>query len=211
LTHHSEPGITVTGVGHSSAPPDVMMVDMGVSVLGATVAEGRSRAAERAGALITSLKDGGVADGDVQTVRYAIHPDYDHHEGQQRLRGYRVSNDLQVALRQLGSAGEILDTATEAGGDEVTINNVSFSVEDQAAARDQAREEAWTDALARAEHLARLSGRALGQVVGIVETTGRPPGPGPLPRLAMAAAEATPIEAGATSITVSLEVRFALD
>ena len=210
MTHHSDPGITVTGVGLSKAPPDVMTVDVGISVLAANVAGGRALATDRARALIASLTEGGVAKDDIQTTHYTIHPEYDHHEGQQRLRGYRVSNDLQVTLRDLGSAGEILDAAAEAGGDEVTINNVSFSVEDQAEGRDQAREAAWSDAVARAEHLARLSGRALGEVLGIVETSGRQPGPGPLARMAMVTAEATPIEAGSTSITVTLEVRFAL-
>jgi uncharacterized protein YggE len=113
-------------------------------------------------------------------------------------------------FRYLASAGEILDAASESSGDEATINNVSFSIEDESSARDQAREAAWSDAVARAEHLARLSGRSLGDVVSIVETTGRPPGPGPVPRMSLAAADATPIEAGTTSITVSLEVRFAL-
>jgi uncharacterized protein YggE len=210
VTHHSEPGITVTGVGRSSAAPDVMTVDIGISVLAATVAEARSLATTKAQSLIATLKDAGLTDEDIQTARYSIHPEYDHIEGQQRLRGYRVSNDLQVMLRDLASAGAILDAATGAGGDEVTINNVSFSIEDQTAVRDQAREAAWSDAVARAEHLARLSGRSLGDVVEIVETTGRPPGPGPVPRMSLAAADATPIEAGTTSITVSLEVRFAL-
>jgi len=210
LTHHSEPGITVTGLGHSSASPDVMTVDLGVSVLATNVAEGRAVAGDRAQALISSLTDGGVSNEDIQTTRYTIHPEYDHHEGEQRLRGYRVSNDLQVTLRDLGSAGEILDSAAAAGGDEVTINNVSFSLENQIEGRDEAREAAWKDALARAEHLARLSGRALGPVVNIVETTGRPPGPGPVPRMALASSEAMPIEAGTTAITVSLEVTFAL-
>jgi uncharacterized protein len=200
----------VTGIGHSSASPDVMTVDMGISVLAVTVAEARSLATTKAQGLIATLKDGGLSDEDIQTARYSIHPEYDHLEGQQRLRGYRVSNDIQVVLRDLVSAGEILDGATAVGGDEVTINNVSFSIEDQTAVRDLAREAAWRDALARAEHLARLSGRSLGEVVEIVETTGRPPGPGPVHRMALAAEDATPIEAGTAAITVSLEVRFAL-
>jgi uncharacterized protein len=187
-----------------------MTVEMGISVLAPPVAEARSLATSKAQGLIATLNDGGLTDEDIQTARYSIHPEYDHLEGQQRLRGYRVSNELQVALRDLASTGEILDAATGAGGDEVTINNVSFSIEDQTAARDQAREAAWSDALARAKHLARLAGRTLGEVMEIVETTGRPPGPGPVPRMALAAADATPIEAGATSITVSIEVRFAL-
>lgn len=210
MTHHNEPGITVTGVGQFASAPDLMNVDLGISVLAESVAEGRATATERARALIGSLEERGVASGDIQTLRYSIHPEYEHRDGHQSLRGYRVNNELKVALRDLGSAGEILDIAAEAGGDEVTINNVSFSVEDQTAVRGQARETAWSDARSRAEHLARLSGQTLGQVVDIVETSGRPPGPGPVARMAMAADETTPIEAGSTTVTVTLQVRFAL-
>jgi uncharacterized protein len=206
----SEPGITVTGIGHSSVPPDLMTVGLGISVLAATVADARALASSKAMALISSLKDRGVNDDDIQTTHYTIHPEYDHEDGRRNLRGYRVSNDVEVTLRDLDSAGELLDAATAAGGDETNVNNISFAVEDQGPARERARELAWDDAVARAEHLARLSGWELGKAMSIVETTNRQPGPIPAPRLAMLEADATPIEAGATAVTVTLEVRFAL-
>jgi uncharacterized protein len=206
----SEPGITVTGIGHSSVPPDLMTVGLGISVLAATVADARALASSKAMALISSLKDRGVNDDDIQTTHYTIHPEYDHEDGRRNLRGYRVSNDVEVTLRDLDSAGELLDAAAAAGGDETNVNNISFAVEDQGPARDRARELAWDDAVARAEHLARLSGWELGKAMSIVETTNRQPGPIPAPRLAMLEADATPIEAGATAVTVTLEVRFGL-
>jgi uncharacterized protein len=206
----SEPGITVTGIGHSSVPPDLMTVGLGISVLAATVADARALASSKAMALISSLKDRGVNDDDIQTTHYTIHPEYDHEDGRRNLRGYRVSNDVEVTLWDLDSAGELLDAATAAGGDETNVNNISFAVEDQGPARERARELAWDDAVARAEHLARLSGWELGKAMSIVETTNRQPGPIPAPRLAMLEADATPIEAGATAVTVTLEVRFAL-
>lgn len=209
MTRH-EPGITVTGIGQTAVTPDVVNVDLGISILADTVAEGRSRAAERARALIASVKDLGVGDDDIQTVRYSIQPEYDYRNGGQTLRGYRVSNDLGVTLRELGSAGNVLDAAAAAGEDEVTINNVSFRVEDETEARNSAREAAWADASARAEHLASLSGRSLGPAVDIVEVSGRLPGPAPMFRMAAVADESTPIESGSTMIEVTLQVRFTL-
>jgi uncharacterized protein len=206
----SEPGITVTGIGHSSVQPDLMTVGLGISVLAATVADARALASSKAMALISSLKDRGVNDDDIQTTHYTIHPEYDHEDGRRNLRGYRVSNDVEVTLRDLDSAGELLDAAAAAGGDETNVNNISFAVEDQGPARDRARKLAWDDAVARAEHLARLSGWELGRAMSIVETTNRQPGPISAPRLAMLEADATPIEAGATAVTVTLEVRFGL-
>jgi uncharacterized protein len=206
----SEPGITVTGIGHSSVPPDLMTVGLGISVLAATVADARALASSKAMALISSVKDRGVNDDDIQTTHYTIHPEYDHEDGRRNLRGYRVSNEVEVTLRDLDTAGELLDAAAAAGGDETNVNNISFAVEDQGPARDRARELAWGDAVARAEHLARLSGFELGKAMSIVESTNRQPGPIPAPRLAMLEADATPIEAGATAFTVTLEVRFGL-
>jgi hypothetical protein len=125
------------------------------------------------------------------------------------LLGYRVANELSVTIRDIAAAGSILDIAVSAVGDPVTINRVQLSVEDETAARDLAREAAWGDAVARAEHLARLADRTLGPAVSIIESAGAPVPPRPMMRTAIA--EATPIEAGTASTTVTLEVRFALD
>jgi uncharacterized protein YggE len=123
--------------------------------------------------------------------------------------GYRVSNDLQVVLRDLSTAGEIIDAAVSAAGDESTVNGFTLSVTDDTEARDSARAAAWEDARRRAEHLAGLAGRSLGAVISIVETTGTLTPPRPMMRMAMA--EATPVEPGTQSITVVVEVRFELD
>ena len=187
--------------------PDIARVDLGVSVRADSVASATNTARERAASLITALKLAGVAPTDIATTGYNVHPEFDHHEGRQRLLGYRVSNDLQVVLRDLTSSGTTLDAALSAAGDEVIVNGFTLTVSDDTEARATARESAWDDAVGRAEHLARLSGRGLGQVVSIVETTGSAT-PRPITRMAMA--EATPIEAGTQSISVVVEVRFEL-
>lgn len=202
-------GITVVGTGSAESTPDLMNVDIGVSVRSKTVAEASDQARLHAGSLIDALIEAGLERKDVTTRNYSVHPEYDHRDGQQHLLGYRVSNELSVTIRDMPAAGSILDAAVSAVGDPVTINRVQLTVDDETGARDLAREAAWGDALARAEHLARLAGRTLGRVVSIVESTGHIVPPRPLMRAAMA--EATPIEAGIAATTVTLEVRFSLD
>jgi uncharacterized protein len=199
-------GITVIGTGEVAAPPDVMTVEIGVSVRADTVASASTSAREGATRLIETLTGLGVARDDIATTTYAVHPEYDHHEGAQRLLGYRVSNDLRVRLRDVTRAGETIDAGVGAVGDMATVNQIVFSIDDAKDANDRARVAAWGDAVAKAEHLASLAGRPLGPVVAIVETSGRLPGPRPLARMAMA--EASPIEPGTTGVTVTLEVRF---
>lgn len=211
MSHQDQaPGITVAGVGVVDAPPDTMTVDLGISLRAATVAEASAVTAEKTARLIDTLKDGGVAAEDLMTTQYAIHPEYDHHDDQQRFLGYRVTNNLRVVIRDVPAAGSLIDAAVSAGGDDTIVNNVAFSIEDDQAVLDAAREAAWGDALAKGEHLARLSGRTLGAALSIVESAGRPPGPSPMLRMA-AMAESTAIEGGATTVSVTLEVRFALE
>ncbi|HXV72957.1 MAG TPA: SIMPL domain-containing protein [Acidimicrobiia bacterium] len=208
MSNHDS-GITVVGTGSADTAPDVMSVDIGVSVRSDTVESASSQTRAHATSLIEALTARGLDHKDIATRNFSVHPEYDHRDGQERLLGYRVTNDLTVTIRDVAGAGSILDAAISAVGDPVTINRVQLSVDDETAARDRAREAAWGDALARAEHLARLAGATLGPAVSIVESAGQMMPPRPMMRAALA--EATPIEAGTASITVTLEVRFGLD
>ena len=208
MTHH-ETGITVVGRGSAEATPDMARIDLGVSVRADTVADATRTARERAANLISALQTKGIPPDDISTTGFSVYPEYDHQEGRQRLLGYRVSNDLQVVLRDLATSGEIIDAALGATGDESIVNGFTLSLTDDTQARDAAREAAWDDARRRAEHLASLAGRRLGPVVSVVETSGgaQPP----LPMMRMAMAEATPIEPGSQAISVVVEIRFELD
>ena len=203
-------GISVVGTGQVSAPPDLMTVDIGVSSRSGTVAEASATSRNGANALLEALTASGVDRKDVVTVTLTVFPEYDHRNGEQRLLGYRVTNELRVTLRDIAGAGDILDRALAAAGDAATVHNVAFSIEDDAALLEQARDLAWNDARSKAGHLAQLAGLALGPAVSIAEGRHRDPGP-PRPMARMAMAEAsTPIEGGASTVTVTLEVRFDL-
>ncbi len=144
MTHH-ETGISVTGKGIAETAPDMARVDLGVSVRADSVAAASGTVRERAASLIAALQSAGVASTDIATTGYNVHPEYDHHEGGQRLLGYRVSNDLQAVLRDLATSGAILDAAMSAAGDEVTVNGFTLAVSDDTEARSTAREAAWAD------------------------------------------------------------------
>jgi uncharacterized protein YggE len=209
VTDHSS-GVTVLGIGHASAPPNLATVDIGVSPLADSVAAASSRAQERARAVFAVLSSVGVDRDDMRTTQYRVEPEYRHEDGVRNLVGFRVTNSIRITFRDITAVGELIDRAVEAAGDDAIVGNVSFEVDDTSAASASAREMAWNDAKAKAEQLANLSGRGLGDVVSIVESVGRPPGPGPVARLA-AEVDGTPIAPGASAIQVRLEVQFELD
>jgi uncharacterized protein len=94
------------------------------------------------------------------------------------------------------------------GGDEFTLNGVSFSVADPRAAIAPLRAAALADARAKADALAEAEGCTVGDVITIVEGGGG--GAVPLPREAVRARLATPIEVGSESLSIKVTATYRL-
>jgi uncharacterized protein YggE len=202
--------ITVSGIGEATGRPDVVDVDVGVSILADTVAEATSVAADKAQAVGSTLATAGIATEDLTTTEYSIRPEYDYSGNTQRLVGYRVSNLMRVRLRDLTASGPLLDSISSAGGDDTRVNGLTFGVADESALQSEARENAWDDALAKATQLARLSGRTLGPATSITETIRPPISPVRMLASDVAMEKSTPIQPGSTTVSVTLQVEFAL-
>ncbi len=211
-TGETQTGISVSGTGEVTGTPDTVTVNIGVSVSGKTVAEASSLAAEKADALIASLTSNGVDPDDITTTNYSIWPEYDYRSGREKLIGYQVNNTVRAKIRDISEAGDVLDSAVEAGGDAVRVNGLSFSIEDDTEMIEAARQVAWNDALAKAQQLADLSGQTLGPAITINESFSRPPTPIRFEAYEADAAGsiATPIEPGTSAVTISIQVQFAL-
>jgi hypothetical protein len=203
-------GISVSGMGEVTGTPDTVEVDLGVSVLEETVDQAASTAAERAESLIAALTSNGVAEEDITTTDYSIYPEYDYSSNTERLVGYRVNNTVRAKIRDIETTGTVIDAAVAAGGDDATVNGLSFSIEDNDELVAAAREAAWNDAMAKATQLAELSGQTLGEATSITETVSMPPVPIPYAEEAAADRALTPIEPGTSAVTITLQVQFAL-
>lgn len=203
-------GINVTGVGRVTGTPDTLSITLGVSVLRDSVGDAAGAAATLADAVIDALKAGGVAEEDIQTANYAIFPEHDWTGNRQRLIGYRVSNELRVKVREIDRAGAVIDAATAAGGDDVVVHGLSFSIEDNTELLEAARAAAWNDARAKGDQLAGLSGVDLGTAVSITETIAHDVPPVSFERFAAFEDAATPIEPGQADVIVTIQVTFAI-
>jgi hypothetical protein len=203
-------GINVSGQGKVTGKPDTLTVNLGISLLRPSVDTATADAAALAAAIINALKGAGVVEADIQTANYSIYPEYDWSGEQQRLLGYRVSNEVRVKIRNLETAGATIDAATAAGGDATVVNNLAFSIEDNAELLQMARTAAWGDAEGKARQLAQLAGLTLGSAISITESISYETPPIYYER-AMAAAQdgaATPIESGTQDVIVNIQVTF---
>ncbi|MEZ5175629.1 MAG: SIMPL domain-containing protein [Acidimicrobiia bacterium] len=209
----SPTGISVSGKGEVTGTPDTLTMTFGVSVRRDSVADAVAVAADKADALISALKANGVAEEDIQTANYSVYPQYDWRNETQTLIGYEVNNQVIVKIRDLDTAGAVIDAATAAGGNETTVQGVSFSIEDNDALIEAARQAAWNDAQDKAEQLASLAGVTLGAPTMISETFAPQPQPFAYDSIAFAEAAdgATPISPGEQLVAVSLSVQFAIE
>lgn len=164
--------VTVVGEGEVSLTPDVAETNIGVEVMRESVQEATSAAEELMESILSALEEQGIVEADVQTSGYSVYAERYGPEGPlaDDQTNYRVSNNVQVTIRDIDSVGEVLDAAVEAGAN--NIYGVNFRVEDPSNVESDAREAAFASAREKATELATLSDAELGQVLSISEIIG---------------------------------------
>lgn len=213
-TPADQSGITVSGHGEVQAPPDTATVDVGVQVTAANVGDARDRAATSADAVVTSLKNNGVDAKDIKTIDLSIQPQYQYGTNSvPKLIGYTVTNTVEAKIRKLETVSKAVDDAVTAGGNDARLSGLTFTVENKDQLIQQARQAAMNDARTKADQLAKLGGVSLGKPITISENQSTPPIPFAAPadaKTAQGGVPSTPIQPGTSTLTVDLQVRWAL-
>ncbi len=212
--------VSVSGQGQIDLQPDLAIIEVGVNTQAKDASAALSQNNTKMTALITALKQAGVADQDIQTNVVQLQPQYSSTDsagtGQAgssspvtlpQLIGYQATNLVSVRSKALDKLGGLLDAVVKAGGNR--IDGIRFEVSDPSQALDQARQAAWNDARHKAEQLAQLAGAQLGDVMTINETSNTPV---PIARNTfMASASANvPIQPGSQTIQVDIQVTWSL-
>ena len=202
--------ITVPGRGAVRVDPDVASIRFGVAVVRPTAGEARSAAAATMDGVIGALAAGGVARRDLRTTLVGLDAVREYPpSGAPRVTGYQLTNTVEATVREIESIGALIDAALAAGA--TGMDGLEFRLADPAAALTEARRRALADARSRAETLAAEAGVRLDPVIEIVEGRPIPPGPGPVGlRLAASAEAATPVEAGANELEVTIVATFGI-
>jgi hypothetical protein len=166
-TPEVKPQLTVSGTGLVRVSPDTASINLGVATQDTDVAQAVAASNLAAEAIITAVKNLGVAPEDVRTTYFNVSPQpmYDQNGQPTGQTNYWVNNSLVVTLRQVDQLGAVLQAAVDAGAN--SINGISFDLTDKTQAEEQARQAAIADAQQRAERLATAAGTTLGEVFSI--------------------------------------------
>lgn len=206
--------ITVSGQGKATAPPNMATIRSGVVTQALTAQEALAANNRSMKTIMKVLQDKGVDNKDIQTSGFNISPEYPPYtrgKPQKReIKGYRVSNNVAVKVRDLSRLGEILDALVRAGSNQ--ISGISFGISDPSGVMNDARKRAIDDARGRAMLYAQAAGVRVGRVISISEQSIRPPQPVFQARMAMAdmAPSSVPIATGEQEVSASINVMYQL-
>ena len=210
-TGRARDGVLVSGTGTVSGRPDTLVAQFGAEATAASVDEALDRADRALRRITDALRDGGVADEDLQTTSLDIYPQYDP-DGR-RVTGYQAQQQLSVTFRDVDAAGALMGRAVSAGGDAARLSGLSFLIDDDSDLLADARRQAFEDARAKAELYGDASGRGLGRVVSVTEDVSGAARPFPVESYYAAAdsAKAVELEAGQQQLSVTVQVEWSFD
>jgi uncharacterized protein YggE len=170
--------ITVNGKGEIFAPPDVATFSFGTLVTAKTVAEAQKGVTDKINNALDIVKKAGIEAKDIKTISYNINPHYEFIKEaciayvcpppNQKISGYEVSQMVEVKIRQIEKASDIL---SQLGSAEVTnLSGLIFTIDNQDKVQTDAQTLAITDAKNKAKKLAQDLGVGLGRLVSFNES-----------------------------------------
>ncbi len=212
-TQPAIPSLSVTGNAEVRSSPDQAVVRLGVTQESPTAQEAQQKASSVAQAILASLRQLGIPAKDIQTSQLTLYPIYTG-EGVEPLRrdrpriaGYRASNVVAVMVKKMEQVGPVVDAGLKAGSNQV--EGISFGLQDDTAARQQALTQAAAEAQKKAETIAQALGL---RITGVQEVTEG--GVSIVPVMARAemmmgkADMATPVSPGEVTVNATLTVKY---
>ncbi len=209
--------ITVNGEGKVTAIPDIAMISLSVESRGKTVNEVQTDGTKKMNDIVSYLKGLDIDKKDIRTTQYSLSPVYVYNpkDGRQSVDGYQLAQTVEVKIRKLDKAGDVLAGAIDKGANQV--GQLSFSIDNPEKLQAVAREQAIGKARAKAESLARAAGIRLGKIRTFSENTNSPT-PYPIMygrdmMLGTSEYKATPppVEAGSQEVVVNVSLSFEIE
>lgn len=192
--------------------PDTATFSTGVETSAPTASVALRQNSAEVAKVIAQLQKLGIAEKDIQTSGINLNAEYDYIQATQknRFKGYRVSNQVQVKMRDISKLGTIMDAVVASGA--TNINGPFFSIDNDSDVKKSARARALANGKAQAEVYARANGYASVRLLSVAEgISGRSPGPQPMMKtfdVIEVQASSVPIAPGQVGTSVVLALQY---
>ena len=100
--------ITVTGEGFIDAEPDMLDLRVDLFAIKLTLKEAKAEVDQRYRDALKTIKQYKIADTDIKLTRINSQLEYDWNNQRRSFKGYRVSRNLQISIRDLNVYPELL-------------------------------------------------------------------------------------------------------
>lgn len=159
--------VTIKGEAEKVVAPDTASVSFEITKKASTTKEATEYVNSRIKKLVDMLSFEGINQEDFKTASYNVNPEYNYKEGKRTFSGYRVTQRIDVKIRDLDSVSTILSKINQV---EVTnVSGLSFFVDDDTKIKEELRKEAIENSKEKAEKIARDLGVKLEKIVGFSE------------------------------------------
>ncbi len=204
--------VEVTASASVEYEPDRAYIAFAVTSFAKTAAEATDASAVKMTNIQKALKDADIQDRGIQTTSFRLDPHYPS-DPETRQRdpqpdGYTAFNMVDVTVEDVKKVGQIIDTAIDAGAD--NVSSLRFGREDLTSIHREALKKAYENAEDQAETLASAAGKSLGTLISVRTPPASPVGPTTQLDMVMMRGAPTPIETGTLSYSVSVQVVFEL-
>lgn len=165
--------IGVSATGEAFLKPDTLTMSVAVSETAKTTKAAIKQANEKINEIREIARANGVQEDDLATSSFNLYPDYDYTNSGSVLVGQNASQTVSIKLRNIGETAEgaakLIDEIATINN--IRVNGLTFSAEDDSEAVTEARAAAMQKAKAKAEELAFEAGVTVFTPVSISEST----------------------------------------
>ena len=209
--------LTVRGSAEVSAAPDQAIIQLGAVAQSERAADAQQQVNRFVGAILKAVKAEGISGQNISTTELTLVPVYerpDRASAQQtsppRIIGYTATNVVRIEINALNKIGDVIDAGIGAGANR--LEGLSFQLKDDTLLRTKALRQAVLNAREKAASIADALGLHLVRILEITEEgvqTVRPQFR--VQRMAVAAAESTPVEPGKIQVSAAVTVGYQIE
>jgi len=154
--------IYVGADGKYESAPDTALVQFNISAQEETAKAAYDRASQATEQIRRILRSNGIEPKAAEIGFFSLDPVYDYRSPKRKLIAYRVNSSVSLKLRDFSRIAPIISQLSDL---DVTANqSISYTLDNIDAAKLKATEDAYQQARAEAEAVARAAQRALGEL-----------------------------------------------
>jgi len=207
----TQSSISVSGTGTASAGPDVVDIQMGVDTADSDPVAAGDQNSEKMNAIIAVLGEMGIAETDIQTINYSMWVEdvYDRDNQPTGAKRYRVTNQVNIRLRDLSQIGTLIEEATNMGA--TYVSGITFGVAETTELEQAALDNAIANAQKKAEWIASEMDVSIGSLVNVFEGGFTAPRvPYFVEEAGLGGGDEVPISQGQFTVTAQVQVAYEL-